>query len=448
MLLHFYDPTAGCRRCAPWAAAAIICAGWFRVADADSALTDPLSSMSLEQLANVEVTSVSKAAQPLRSAAAAIYVITHNDIARSGAGSIPEALRLAPNLEVTQLSASNYVISARGFGGNPADQAFSNKLLILIDGRSVYSPLFGGVYLDAQDVLLEDVDRIEVISGPGAMLWGANAVNGVVNIITRSAAETGGTFVSAGAGNQEQNIASRIGVKLNDDTAYGVYGMAFRRDAMQQADGSSAHDGWSKGQGGFRVDWTHAEDSAILQEDLYRGTENQLEQPDLLMGGANVLARWQRRVSDQSQLQLQAYVDQSERFSPADDGAFVLRTYDVELQQTLALGSAHRLVWGAGERVNAYNITNTLTLLFLPPSRRLTLSDLFAQDTICLAQSLSLILGVKFEDDPFSGWTTLPDERLFFRLSDTAQLWAASSRAVRSPTPFDVDVVEKVGPTV
>jgi iron complex outermembrane recepter protein len=170
-----------------------------------------LSKLSLEQLANLEVTSVAKAPQPLQQAPAAIYVITHEDITRSGVTSIAEALRLAPNLVLTQLSASNYTSAARGLGGNPADQSFSNKMLLLIDGRSVYSPLFSGIYLDAQDTMLEDVDRIEVISGPGATLWGANAVNGVINIITRPAYLTNGTLVSAAAGNMEQDVAARYG---------------------------------------------------------------------------------------------------------------------------------------------------------------------------------------------------------------------------------------------
>jgi iron complex outermembrane recepter protein len=410
--------------------------------------SDELGGMSLEELANVQVTSVSKSVEPLRTAPAAIYVITHDDIMRSGATSIPEALRLAPNLQVTQMSASDYVVSARGFGGSPPTQNFSDKLLVLIDGRSVYSPLYSGVYLDAQDVMLQDVDRIEVISGPGATLWGANAMNGVINIITRPAEETDGTLVSAAAGSMERNAAARYGGKLDDDTAYRFYGMGFHRDALELANSASASDAWSKGQAGFRIDRTAIDDTTTVQGDVYRATENQLQQGDVMIDGANLLGRWQHRFSAQSEFQVQAYYDLTERYSPTGDGAFVLRTYDLEIQQSIALGSSHRLVWGAGERVNDYDITSTATLLFVPEARVLTLGNVFAQDTIALSRALSATVGLKMEDDPYSGWSALPDARLAWTINDVNQLWAAGSRAIRSPTPFDVDVVEKVGPTV
>jgi len=212
--------------------------------DALSAAEGELESLSLEQLANVEITSVSKTAERLSRAPAAIYVITHDQIIRSGATTVAEALRLAPNLQVRRLTSSSYAVSARGFGGNQGDQNFANKLLVLIDGRSVYSPLFSGVYLDAQEVLLEDIDRIEVISGPGATLWGANAMNGVVNIITRASYLTTGTAVTAGAGNQEQTVGARYGRKVDDQTAFRVYGLGYRQDALELADGVGAHDAW------------------------------------------------------------------------------------------------------------------------------------------------------------------------------------------------------------
>jgi iron complex outermembrane receptor protein len=403
---------------------------------------DELGGMSLEELASVPVTSVSKTVEPLRSAPAAIYVISHSDIERSGATSIPEVLRLAPNLEVTQTSASSYVVSARGFGGSPPAQNFSDKLLILIDGRSVYTPLYSGVYFDAMDVMLEDVDRIEVISGPGATLWGANAMNGVINIITRTADATDGALIRAAGGNNEKNGAARYGGKLDEDTAYRFYGMGFHRDAMQLADRSSAQDAWSKGQAGFRIDRVHADDTATVQGDIYRATEDHLQQAEAVVDGANALGRWQHRFSEQSELQVQAYYDLSQQFAPGGGGAFVLRTYDLQLQQSLALGSAHKLIWGAGERVNDYQITSTSTLLFVPESRALTLGNVFVQDAIALSTSLSVTAGIKLEDDPYSGWSALPDARLSWRLDAANQVWAAASRAIRSPTPFDVDVVE------
>lgn len=212
---------------------------------------EQLATFSLEQLANAEVTSVSKSAEMLRDAPSSIYVITHDEIRRSGVTTIADALRLAPNLHISQYTSNNYIAGARGFAGAQEAQNFSNKLLILIDGRSVYSPLYSGVYLDAQDVLLEDVDRIEVISGPGATLWGANAMNGVINVITRPAYLTEGTSLAAAAGTHERNASIRFGHKASQDFAYRVYAKGFERDAMELEDGASAGDKWHRGQIGF-----------------------------------------------------------------------------------------------------------------------------------------------------------------------------------------------------
>ena len=412
-------------------------------AGAESPGAGDLTQMSLTDLGNLEVTSVSKAPEALHNAAASVYVITHEEIRRSGATSVAAAMRLSPVLLVTQLTASSYTVSARGLAGNPMDQNFSNKLLILIDGRSVYSPLFSGVYYDAEDVMLEDVDRIEVITGPGATLWGANAMNGVINIITRPAYLTDGGTVVGGAGNEEQTLGARIGAHTAGDLAYRVYGKEFHRGSEEQVDGASARDGWSKGQGGFRLDWTLVDDTVTVQGDGYRGTENQLGQGDLLIAGANLTSRWQHR-SAASELQVQAYYDQSEREGPGSGDGFVLHTVDLEVQQTLQAAPAHKLVWGAGERVNSYEIGDSASLLFLPTSRALTLGNLFAEDTWSATGSLKFIGGVKLEDDPFSGWTALPDLRVGWQPDGTNFWWASGSRAIRSPTPFDTDVEEKL----
>jgi len=408
---------------------------------------EDLTQMSLTQLSNLRVTSVAKTPQPLGEAPAAVYVITHDEIARSGVTSLPEALRLAPNLEVTQVSASDYIVSARGFNGAPAAQNFSNKMLILIDGRSIYTPLYSGVYLDAEAILLRDVDRIEVISGPGAALWGANAVNGVINIITRSARSTEGSYASAGAGNLGENLEARYGGAVGDAAAVRVYARAIKRDAMQQPDGSSAHDDWYKTETGFRGDWRGTADSFTLEGDAYRALENQSAPGagDLLVAGADALARWHHR-TERSRIQLQVYLDQSERREPFGGLGFVLHTYDVSLQQNLNLGAAGQLVWGAGERVNDYAINNTVNLAFLPSHRALTLGNLFAQESFSPVHDLTLIAGAKLEDDPFAGWQFQPDARLAWTPRASEMLWAAASRAVRSPTPFDTDVVERVGP--
>ena len=413
----------------------------------DSPSVEDLSHLSLQELADVQVTSVSKSPEPLRRAASTIYVITHEAIVRSGATSLMEALRLAPNLQIEQLTSSNYALGARGFAGQQESQNFANKLLILIDGRSVYSPLYSGIYSDAQDVMLEDVDRIEVISGSGGTLWGANAMNGVINVITRPAYVTDGGLVSTSAGNQEQNLAVRYGNKINDETAYRVYGMTFHRGAEELTDGRSARDGWSKGQAGFRLDSNRLQDFLTVQGDTYRATESLPASADQTILGTNVLGRW-RHQSEHSEVQVQAYYDQTERVAPAGTGGFVLNTYDVELQQTVQLGSIQRLVWGGGERLNSYGITNAQSLLFEPTSRKLTLGNVFAEDTVSLGTAVHLSAGVKFEDDPYSGWSFLPDLRLSWDIAESAFLWAAASRGIRSPTPFDVDVIEKVGPTV
>ncbi len=363
---------------------------------------------------------------------------------RSGATSLTEVLRLAPNLQVTQLTSSSYQLGAGGFGGHQESQNFANKLLILIDGRSVYSPLYGGVYADTLDVMLEDVERIEVISGPGGTLWGANAMNGVINIITRPSYVTDGPLVSVGAGNEEQMASARYGDKFGEDGSYRFYGMTFHRGAEELADGATAGDGWSKGQGGFRADWSLPEDVVTFQGDAYRATEKAAGSLDTTILGANAVARW-RHQWERSDIQVQTYFDQSERSGAPNSGGFLVRNYDVEFQQNLLVGTSQHLIWGAGERATRYDITGTSTLYFLPASRTLSLGDAFAQDTVTFAKTIQVTVGLKLEDDPYSGWTALPDLRLSWDLNSAGVLWAAAARGVRSPTPFDRDVQEKSG---
>jgi len=246
-----------------------------------------LGKLSIEDLSSIEVSSVSKSAEPLSDAPAAIYVITHDDIVRSGAISLPEMLRLAPNLEVAQINATSYAISARGFNGQIAD-----KLLVLIDGRSVYTPIFAGVYWDMQYVPPEDIDRIEVISGPGGTLWGANAVNGVINIITRKSSDTQGGVADVSAGNLQGDGYLQYGGRINADTTYRVYGDRFAAGNDYTNAGISAADSWHKTQGGFRFDWTPAKDLVTVQGDLYGGDEEQLLATGQFISGGNLLGRW------------------------------------------------------------------------------------------------------------------------------------------------------------
>jgi iron complex outermembrane receptor protein len=392
----------------------------------------------------VEVTSVSRAAEPLGSAPAAIFLITRDDIRRSSARSIPEVLRLAPNLQVIRLTASSYEVGARGLGGNQEAQNFPNKLLMLVDGRSVYTPLFSGIYFDAQDVLLDDVDRIEVISGPGATLWGANAMNGVINIITRKTADTQGLLANVMGGNREQRAEARWGGRSGDALSYRAYAKGFRESSLDLTSGASAGDSWKKGQAGFRVDWAQGAEVLTASGDVYQATEDVPGvDADMRVKGGNMLARWQHSTA-RTQTQVQAYIDRTERATTFDSSGFQLTAYDLELQQTVDLGN-HRLVWGGNTRFSDYHINSTASLIFEPAHRTLHLGSLFAQDNFSLGAGLSLTAGIKFEDDPYSGWSTLPDLRLSWQLNDATMLWLAGSRAIRSPTPFDTDVIETVG---
>ena len=426
-----------------WAAMALAAGPWPALAQQAD-----VTQLSIEQLADVEITTVSKTPQPLSDVAAPAYVISHDDITHSGATSLPEILRLAPNLEVMQTSASAYDITARGLNGNSSAQNFSNKLLVLIDGRSVYSPLFSGVYWDMQDVLPEDIERIEVVSGPGGTLWGANAVNGVINIVTRKSSDTQGGFVDLGAGNLASSAALQYGGKLDDDLSYRIYAKTFYDQALDQPGGASGHDGWGKPQGGFRLDWSPGEDFVTLQGDIYSGAEAQAGTTNQDISGGNVMARWSHALDDGQNLDVLAYYDQATRES-VGNGGFTLNTYDVEVQHNFALGSWNNIVWGAGERIMQYRITPRVdpstSLLWSPAARTLSLGDVFAEDHISLGSRVDVTLGLKLESDPFSGLSAMPSGRIAWKLGNNDLIWAAASHAVRSPTPFDTDVMEKLG---
>ena len=412
------------------------------MADASDPLTE-LSRMSLEQLANVEVTSVSKSAQSLSSAAASIYVITREEILRTGVLSIPEALRLAPNLQITQLTSSEYSNGARGFAGAPDVQNFSNKILILIDGRSVYSPLFSGVAYDMLDVVMDDIDRIECISGPGATLWGANAMNGVINIITRKSQDTQGTLVRLDGGPEEQAAALRYGGDLGGDAAFRVYAKWFDRGATEFADGGSAGNDWNKLQAGFRLDGGAGRNRLTVQGDYQTAEQSFTGVSDVPFYGANLLGRWEHS-GDRLNTRVQVYFDRVHRARPPDGLASEIDTYDFDLQQSASVGARHNLVWGLGRRSNDYTTVNN-NLAFVPNHRTLELTNVFLQDSITLDEEWKLTAGIKFEDNSYSDWSALPDLRISFAPSDKMLFWLAGSQAIRAPTPFDTDVQEFVG---
>lgn len=397
-----------------------------------------INQMSIEQLANVPVTSVSKSVQPLSGAPAAVYVNTHDDIVRSGATSLAEILRLAPNLQVAQISANSYAITARGFNGNAAD-----KLLVLIDGRSVYTPLFGGVLWDEKDVLPENIDRIEVISGPAGTLWGANAVNGVINIITRNASDTTGGLAIAGGGNREGRTALQYGGSLGGDFAYRVYAQSFSIAHDRSSTGALAEDGWSNNQGGFRLDWTPGDDRVTFQGAIYGGAEDAAPGLNTRIWGGNIQANWQHQLEDGSSLQLLSYYDATRRYTAGQGYSF--DTYDLELQHGFSF-SRHELVWGFGGRIYTDRFHFTGPVQFLPPDRTTDLGDIFAQDTISITPALKMVVGAKVEADPFSGPQILPNLRLSWNPDEATMFWAAVSRAVRAPTRFDVDLNDKLVP--
>ena len=423
---------------------AILATGPVRAQDLDN-----LREMSIDDLEQVNVSSVSKTDQPLGDAAAAIYLISRDDILRSGATTIPEMLRLAPNLQVYQKNPSTWVVTARGLNGNTDAQSFSNKLLVLVDGRTVYTPLYSGVYWDMPDVLPDDVDRIEVISGPGATLWGANAVNGVINIITRSASETRGLYADIRGGPDRQAIGVRLSGQAGDDLSYEVYGRYLHDGAAELANGASAHDGWHHLDGGFRLDWTPSDaDLVSLQGDIFDGRAGQTGISREDTSGRSLTLRWNRDMGASGELQAQAFYDRITRDSRSvGGGMFHTDTYDAELQHSFALGR-HSLVWGGGARVVDYTIDGTASFFFTPSHRNLFIADAFVQDSFALADRLTLVGGLKAERLPYAGTSLLPEVRLAWKPSSSSLVWASASRAVRSPTPFDEDVQERVGTVV
>lgn len=396
-----------------------------------------LADLSIEELSQIEVTSVSKRAEPLAESPAAIYVLTGDEIQRSGATTLPEALRLAPNLEVARLNSSNYLVTARGFNSVNA----SNKLLVLIDGRSVFTPLFNSVLWDQQQVMLDDVDRIEVISGPGGTLWGANAMNGVINVITKPAAETRGGIVDVSAGSFGQQGAARWGGKLGDAGAWRGYVMASGQDSTRLRDDGDANDDWRGRQAGFRADLRTAAGAITVQGDAY---DNHVDTPQGKRDGFNMLGRWTREFGGAGQLEVQAYYDEQNRQDLPLEGGITeerSRTVDVQVQHAFDLGERQKIVWGAGNRTWRDRFVNTSNPFVLDPvSQTVNLANVFAQDTIAVTRRVSVTLGSKFEHSSFSGWAIMPSARVGVEVAPGQFAWAAVSRAVRPPSRLERDL--------
>jgi iron complex outermembrane recepter protein len=412
--------------------------------------------MSLEELMNQDVTSVSKEPERYADAPAAIQVITQDDIRRSGASSIPEALRLADNLEVAQINSHDWAISARGFNGQ-----FADKLLVLVDGRSVYTPLFSGVFWDAQDYLLTDIDRIEVVSGPGGTLWGANAVNGVINIITKSARDTQGLYVEGGAGSELREFEGlRYGGTLASNIYYRVYGKYFDRGDEVYTNGQPGGDSWRQARGGFRIDAENLPGNTFtLQGDFYSGNED--EPPNLGnsgVSGGNVLGRWSHTFSEDSDMSLQLYYDRTHETVPKPDLVFAgivfepagtlsdnLDTYDLDFQHRFQLFDWNKIVWGLGYRFTHDYVNGAPTTTFLPPVFDQNLYSGFVQDEIKLAEKVALTLGTKLDHNDYTHWEVQPSGRLQWNATTNQMLWGAVSRAVREPSRIDRDLYTPTG---
>ncbi|HRD68150.1 MAG TPA: TonB-dependent receptor [Candidatus Competibacter sp.] len=409
------------------------------------AVTPDLTQLSIEELMNVQVVSPTKQSQRLADTASAVFVITQDDIRRTGVANVPDALRLAPGVQVARIDANKWAISIRGFNGR-----FANKLLVLVDGRSIYTPTFSGVYWEIQDLLLEDIERIEVIRGPGASLWGANAVNGVINIITKPAKDTRG-LVSVTVGERERPVVGvRFGGQLGDDAHYRLFGKYLNQDGLLDTQGQDAEDDWRLGSGGFRFDWTPSgRDSITLQGDAYDGTWRQnLLVPVLVSpyqqrirdavrdSGGSLQGGWERTFSATSNLNLKFYY-QRERHTDSLLG-LTLDTFDLDLQHTFALNERNAVIWGLGYRYYHDRYPDAQLGTMTPSTLDYDLFSAFLQDQITLIpKTLDFALGARLEHNDFTGWELQPNARLLWTPYPQHHLWAAVSRAVRTPSRAD-----------
>lgn len=400
-----------------------------------------LKKLSVTELMNLTVTSVSRTPEKLTDVASAVQVLTRKDIIRSTASRLPGALRLVSNLQVAQGGSHDWGISSRGFNGAPiASSTLADKLLVMIDGRTVYTPLFGGVYWDVQNVLLEDLDRIEVISGPGGTLWGANAVNGVVNVISKDAKETQGIFASVASGTFAPGQAAvRYGSHVDSSVFFRVYGQRFVVGSSKFIDGTSARDEWHLSQGGFRMDANLSKRNHLtVQGDVYGGEEGDTLTSN--MNGQNVLARFGHTISNTADISVQMYFDRAYRYFGSSRTSYVVNTADLEAQHRFVLKNKHRMLWGIGYRMLVDNI-KAPNPTFTPASRTLDQINFYLQDRISIIdEKFDVTLGSKFLYNYYTGVELQPTIRFAWQFVTDNTLWAAVSRAVRTPSRFDTDV--------
>ena len=416
--------------------------------------TEDLTSKSLEDLMNMEVTSVSKKEQKLSRTASAIFVITQEDIRRSGATNIPDLLRMVPGMNVAQINANTWAINVRGF-----NEQFANELLVMVDGRSLYTPSFGGVYWDTLDLPLEDIERIEVIRGPGGAIWGGNAVNGVVNIITRKAGDTSGVLITSGAGNLDQGFATaQYGGSLGGNVYYRVFTKYNNTYHLPNLNGQDGGDGWNMLRGGFRLDAQLApKDSLLVQGGFYtsRQGEPSTVLPTIVSPPQNVEEQagltgwylqtvWNHSYSDRSEINFQAYFD---RYTHDDPQLPESRdTLNLEFQHHFQPDDRHDIVWGGQYLYTADAFNNTLRIAADPSQRRLQLFSAFLQDEIALVLNrVYFTLGAKLEHNYYSGSDVMPNVRVAWSLRERHMLWAAVSRGIRTPARSDTEIRENLG---
>ena len=422
-----------------------------RIGDGNSheqIVSNDLTGLTLGELSEIEVTTVSKKKQKLSEAASAVFVITQEDIRRSGVTSIPEALRMVPGLQVARIDSNRWAVSSRGFN----DQ-FANKLLVMVDGRSIYTPMFSGVRWEIKDTLLEDIERIEVVRGPGASLWGANAVNGVINIVTKNAENTQGGLAIVGGGSDERGFGGiRYGGTLGENAFYRVYAKYFNRDSFVDGTGHDAADGWEQLRGGFRVDWNASEtDNVTFLGSAYSGKrghkeiisslsppfENEIDLDSDTTGG-HILSRWMHTFSDTSDMAFHFYYDRTEW----DDETYweIRDTFDIDFQHRFALGKFQEIVWGFGYRFTTDDLNNRHTISFDPESKGDNLFSTFILDEFKLFNNqLRLTLGSKFEHNDYTGFEFQPNARIIWTPNDKHSVWTALSRAVRTPSRIEND---------
>jgi iron complex outermembrane receptor protein len=415
----------------------------------DKKSDEPLKQLSLAQLGDVEVTTASKEPEEVWKTPAAVYVLTNEDIRRSGATSIPEVLRLVPGVQVSRIDNDHWAVGIRGF----ADQ-FSKSMLVMVDGRSLYTPLFAGVYWALQDgIILEDVERIEVIRGPGGTIWGANAVTGVINIITKRAKDTHGALASVGGGNIDQGIGEVRYGSGNGNFDYRVYGKGFSRGAGFHSN-DQGYDTWRSGQMGFRTDWDfRRHDHITIQGDMYKGgvgetvgfgsftpPEQIISNQAVAVSGGNLLAQWRHDLREGSDIQVQAYYDRTYALAPHYQET--RNTFDVDFIHHLTLGEHHNFIWGVGARLSPSQVVQTVpTLDLIPHDFANNVYSGFVQDEIAIVPNkVSLTVGSKLEHNSFTGFEFQPSVRGLWTITPRQTFWAAVTRAVRTPSRVEEDI--------